>query len=125
MKLWDCEKPDCERLVSSRGMYCCTPCNMADGNGPTGEKYEIHAHSDGCDERWAERLRPGLELSPGEVLMDAKPRRGAALDDVPWEEMTPEEQESERKLAIAYHQRRAEQLIARMIKPKDLLRGVY
>ena len=57
--------------------------------------------------------------------MDVKPRRGAELDDTPWEELTPEEQESERKLAIAYHQRRAEQLIAKMIKPKDLLRGVY
>lgn len=60
---WDCAKPDCDRLVKMHGMYCCTPCNVADGNGPTGEKYEIHAHSEFCDERLAERLKPGLDLA--------------------------------------------------------------
>ncbi|GAA4209201.1 hypothetical protein GCM10022252_75370 [Streptosporangium oxazolinicum] len=45
-----CEKPDCDRLVRQGVKNCCTACAVAaDG------RYEIHAHSDGCDQRWEQR----------------------------------------------------------------------
>ena len=47
--LYPCPKADCNRRVKDPNMYCCTPCNMADGNGPTGEVHEIHEHSEFCD----------------------------------------------------------------------------
>lgn len=48
--LHPCRNPACRRLVSSLSYFCCAPCNDADYG-----KYEVHAHSAGCDERDAER----------------------------------------------------------------------
>lgn len=45
-----CGKPDCLRQTTSA--YCCAPCREA-AEG----KYEIHAHSEGCDTR-AEGRKP-------------------------------------------------------------------
>lgn len=45
-----CPNPACPRLVSEMSHYCCAPCNDAAAG-----KYEVHAHSPGCDERDAER----------------------------------------------------------------------
>lgn len=48
--LFKCLKPDCLRKVPGGVACCCTPCSdAADG------RYEIHAHSDGCEQRSAER----------------------------------------------------------------------
>jgi hypothetical protein len=46
----ECRKPDCLRMVSLGAAYCCAPCSTAADGG-----YEIHAHSNGCDQRAAER----------------------------------------------------------------------
>lgn len=47
------------------------------------------------------------------------------LDGVAWEDFTPEEQERARRLLMAWHSARLGEMIAKMIKPRDLLRGVY
>jgi hypothetical protein len=48
----ECRKPDCRRLVKRGVTFCCAPCaEAAEGH------YEIDAHSEGCDERAAERGR--------------------------------------------------------------------
>lgn len=46
------------------------------------------------------------------------------IENLAWDELTPEEQERERRLEIAVHAARLEQMAARMIKPADLFRGV-
>lgn len=45
-----CEKPDCFRQVKEGVAYCCTACSVAAAG-----KFEIHTHSESCDERAAER----------------------------------------------------------------------
>jgi hypothetical protein len=58
------------------------------------------------------------------VDSDAQPRRGAELDGVPWDDMTPEEQENERRLAIAYHEIRLNRMLATMVRAHDVLRRI-
>jgi hypothetical protein len=68
-----CRKPDCDRLVSAGAAYCCVPCTEAAAG-----RYEIRAHSGGCDERAAERgvpvalAEPEAPLSPAEQLRQAR-----------------------------------------------------
>lgn len=51
-----CKNPACDRPTAAE--HCCAPCNDAHHYG-----HEIHAHSEGCDER--DRLRrPTLYPSP-------------------------------------------------------------
>jgi len=50
-----CDNPECGRIVGVGTLYCCGPCATAHTDG-----YEIHedgplGHSDGCDQRQAER----------------------------------------------------------------------
>jgi hypothetical protein len=45
-----CDKPDCFRQVKSYVAYCCAECAVA-AEG----RYEIHQHSEGCEQRHAER----------------------------------------------------------------------
>lgn len=46
----NCLTSACRRKVGGGAAYCCTPCAMADSTG-----HEIHQHSQGCDQRAAER----------------------------------------------------------------------
>lgn len=48
--LKECDKPDCRRRVKAHVAYCCPPCAVA-AEG----RYEIHAHSEGCEQRHTER----------------------------------------------------------------------
>lgn len=55
----------CDRVVRTRGQYCCTACDMAAGNNSRNEVYEIHesgplGHSEGCNARHAERMDGAL-----------------------------------------------------------------
>jgi hypothetical protein len=54
-----CDKPDCWRQVKTNVQYCCSECATA-GEG----RYEIHQHSDGCEQRHAERGEYGRALRP-------------------------------------------------------------
>lgn len=53
--LHPCGNQLCDRLLGGGAKYCCFPCSHADEN-----RYEIHGHTEPCDERWAQRsaLRP-------------------------------------------------------------------
>jgi predicted phage terminase large subunit-like protein len=65
-----CRNELCDRLVSAASAYCCAACAQA-AEG----RYEIHAHSDGCDRRAAERDgEVEAELVP---LTDEQRRREA------------------------------------------------
>lgn len=71
-QLHKCGKPDCFRLVSLASKYCCHPCaEAADG------LYEIHAHSEQCDQ-WA-RERGGPDV-PEPVPLDPVAARKQARD---------------------------------------------
>lgn len=48
--LKECDKPDCFRQVKPHVAYCCAECAVA-AEG----RYEIHQHSEGCEQRHAER----------------------------------------------------------------------
>ena len=50
IKLRKCLKPDCMRKVKEGIAYCCSPCATADEG-----KYEIHEHSEWCNQRNDER----------------------------------------------------------------------
>lgn len=50
LELRKCLKPDCMRKVKLGVAYCCTECSVA-AEG----RFEIHAHSKGCNARTAER----------------------------------------------------------------------
>lgn len=45
-----CEKPDCDRLVYTSVLYCCTACSIADEH-----QHEIDKHDPSCEQRWEER----------------------------------------------------------------------
>ncbi len=67
-----CRKPDCDRLVSAASAYCCVPCTEAAAG-----QYEIHAHSDGCGDRAAARVDPGVAAEPEVLLGPAEQLRQA------------------------------------------------
>jgi hypothetical protein len=75
-ELRPCAKPDCPRLVSGMSAHCCGSCSAAAEGG-----YEIHEHSDGCNERDAVR-RPKVksrstvhvELECGHGWSETRPR---------------------------------------------------
>ncbi|MFI6485191.1 hypothetical protein ACIBH1_45285 [Nonomuraea sp. NPDC050663] len=50
--LHECRKPDCDRAVPVNVLFCCPACSTADAG-----RYELDAHSGGCDETWVERQR--------------------------------------------------------------------
>jgi predicted phage terminase large subunit-like protein len=80
----ECRKPDCLRMVSLGAAYCCVPCSDAADGG-----CEIHAHSNGCDQRAAERSNghapaedpPSVPLDPAEARRMA---RNAAFKAGAW-----------------------------------------
>lgn len=48
--LWPCDNMACDRWVRYGTKFCCFPCAQAAAG-----KYEIDAHSEGCDARQKER----------------------------------------------------------------------
>ena len=55
----ECDKPDCFRRVRPHIAYCCAECATAAAG-----RYEIHEHSEGCEQRHAERGEHGKEWHP-------------------------------------------------------------
>lgn len=51
--LYRCPSGQCDRLVASKGSYCCTPCSIAWESTP---RWDVDGeHSDGCDARAQQR----------------------------------------------------------------------
>lgn len=48
-----CSSRQCDRVVLTRGAFCCAPCGKAWESGSHG--LGVHGHSDGCDARARER----------------------------------------------------------------------
>lgn len=48
--LKSCDNPECQRRVPVGTLYCCSPCSFA-----ADTQSEITAHSEGCNERHAQR----------------------------------------------------------------------
>lgn len=48
--LHKCAKPDCFRQVKAGVLHCCAECAAAAAG-----RYETHGHSEGCEQRHAER----------------------------------------------------------------------
>lgn len=55
-ELKKCAKPDCFRQVKAAVEYCCAECTVA-AEG----RYEVDQHSEGCEQRHAERGEYGKE----------------------------------------------------------------
>lgn len=74
-ELKKCDKPDCWRQVKAHVAYCCSECAVA-AEG----RYEVHAHSEGCEQRHAERGEYGAELAavaaPGQTRAPVYVGRG-------------------------------------------------
>lgn len=66
-----CAKPDCMRKVSLSSRYCCGGCTRADESGyecgslAVGD-HPLISHSEGCDQRAAERGEWTVLTKPGE-----------------------------------------------------------
>lgn len=63
-QLKECRKPDCFRQVKASVEYCCAECAVA-AEG----RYEVAQHSEGCEQRHAERG----EYGAGPVRPDEEP----------------------------------------------------
>jgi len=63
--LHKCDKPDCFRQVKIGVAYCCHPCSTA-----TAGRYEIHEHSDGCEQRHEQRGPWLTSVQAMEKLLD-------------------------------------------------------
>ena len=49
-ELVKCQKPDCVRQAKAGVEYCCAPCAVSAAG-----RWEVDEHSEGCEQRHAER----------------------------------------------------------------------